>query len=279
MKYVPKLEKSRKRLVNTRDLDYIIELVLLSGWIKNADPLSLIISSNVGAGKTELVKQYSEVRGVKFLSEATAYGIKSRFLRDIQIGKIKHIIIGDLLVPLSKQKKTRDDFIAFFNTIIEDGVKSIHTYAQHWEGKSAVKCGLIVTIAKPDFLSKSRRWGAMGFLSRCIPLTYGYSSATKVRIYQHIATAQSLTKLPKKHIWLPPRPVTIKQDPKLNLKLIELSMDFEKMEKVYGFRRQEQLQTLLMANALKNKRLQVTRKDYNKILELSKYINLSFKEI
>jgi len=271
--------ETRKRLVNTEQLEYIIELVLLSGWIKNADQLSLIISSKVGAGKTELVKQYSEVRGVKFLSEATAFGIKSQFLRDIKSGKIRHIIIGDLLVPLSKQKKTREDFIAFFNTIVEDGVESIHTYAQHWEGKGAVKCGLITTIAEPDFLSRSRRWVAMGFLSRAIPLTYGYSPATKVRIYQNIATAQSLTELPKKHIWLPLRPVTIKQDPQLNLKLIELSMDFEKMEKVYGFRRQEQLQTLLMANALKNKRLQVTRKDYNKILTLSEYINLRFKEI
>lgn len=270
---------SRKQLVDIADLEYIIELVLLSGWIKNADPLSLIISSNVGAGKTELVKQYSEVRGVKFLSEATAYGIKSKFLRAIQTGLIKHIIIGDLLVPLSKQKKTRDDFLAFGNTIIEDGVQAIHTYAQHWEAKSTVKCGLITTIAKPDFLSKSRRWRDMGFLSRAIPLTYGYGPTTKVKIYQHIAAAQTLTELPRKRIWLPLKPVTIEQDPDLNMKLIELSMDFEKMEKVYGFRRQEQLQTLLMANALKNRRHRVAKEDYDRILELSAYINLRYKEI
>lgn len=275
MHYVLRL----RRLVNTEPLDDIIELVLLSGWIKNADPLSLIISSKVGAGKTELIKQYSETRGVIFLSEATAYGIKTEFLRDIERGNIKHIMIGDLLVPLSKQKKTRQDFIAFFNTIIEDGVKAIHTYAQHWEGKNTVKCGLITTIAELDFLSKSRRWRAMGFLSRAIPLTYGYSRATKARIYQHIAAAQTLTEIPKKHIRLPSKPVTIKQDPELNRRLIGLSMDFEKMEDVYGFRRQEQFQTLLMANALKNKRPRPILKDYYQVLDLAEYINLDFKKV
>lgn len=278
MQYVHYLE-SRKRLVNTKDLEYIIELILLSGWIKNADPLSLIISAKVGGGKTELIKQYSNTRGVRFLSEATAFGIKSAFLRDIQSGQIKHLMIGDLLVPLSKQKKTRDDFIAFFNTIIEEGVNSIHTYAQHWHGKKPVKCGLITTIAEPDLLSRSRRWAALGFLSRAIPLTYGYSQSTKMKVYRHIAKSQNLCELPKKTMRLPPSPTIIRQNIRLNLKLIELSMELERWEKVYGFRRQEQLQTLMMANALKNKRRQVTSEDYDRILDLSEYINLRFKEI
>jgi hypothetical protein len=64
---------------------------------------------------------------------------QSQYLEDIKSGKIRHIIIGDLLAPLSKQKKTRDDFIAFFNSLIEEGVISVHTYAQHWDSKISVK--------------------------------------------------------------------------------------------------------------------------------------------
>jgi len=266
-------------LININDLDYIIELVLLSGHIKNADPLSLIVSSKVGAGKTEVLKQYIGTRGVKFLTEATAFGIKSAFLKDIQDGNIRHLIIGDLLVPLSKQKKTRDDFIAFFNTIMEEGVESIHTYAQHWDGNSNVKCGLITSIAEQDLLRKSRRWYEMGFLTRAIPLTYGYSSYTRYKIYEHIATSNDLSEMPKKKIWIPNRPIKIRQNQSLNLKLIELAMKVEKWENVYGFRRLEQLQTLLMANALKNRRHRVTREDFDKVMDLSEYINLDFKEI
>jgi len=270
---------TKKRLVNTTDLEYIIELVLMSGYIKNADPLSLIISSKVGAGKTEILKQYRQLKGILWLSEATAYGIKSKYLEQIRKGKIRHIIVGDLLVPLSKQKKTRDDFVAFLNVIIEEGVRSVHTYAQHWDSEKFVKCGLITTIAEPDLLRKSRRWYEIGFLSRAIPVTYSYSNPTKIEIYKEIATSSDISQIPPKNMWLPKRPHYVKPNKELNLKLIELSMNIEKWEDVYGFRRQEQLQTLLMANALKNKRLKVTEEDYNKIMELSKYLNLDFKEI
>jgi hypothetical protein len=273
------LSEGRKMLIDTDDLEYTIELVLLSGHIKNADPLSLIISSKVGAGKTEILKQYIGTRGFKFLTEATAYGIKSEFLEEIQSGKIRTIGIGDLLVPLSKQKKTRDDFTAFWNTIMEEGVESIHTYAQHWEGNSSVKCGLVTTIAETDLLRKSRRWHEMGFLTRAIPLTYGYSTSTRYKIYEHIATSNDISEMPKKKIWLPNRPIEIRQNSSLNLKLIELAMKVEKWENVYGFRRLEQFQTLLMANALKNKRHEVMRQDFDRVMELSKYINLDFKEI
>jgi hypothetical protein len=239
----------------------------------------LLISSRVGAGKTEIVKQYSKVRGIKLISEPTAFGIKKEHLDAIAEGEIKHIIIGDLLMPLSKHKKTREDFIAFWNTMMEEGISSIATYAQSWNGDKDVKCGLITTIAESDLLRKSRRWFEMGFLSRAIPLTYSYTSKTKVKIYTHIAGAGDISELPKKRMWLPPRMVKIRQARSLNLKLIEISMGIEKWEKVYGFRRQEQLQTLMMANALKNKRHRVLEEDYDKIMELSEFINLDFKEI
>jgi len=272
-------QPKQKRLINTQGLEDAIETVLCSGYIKNADPLSLIISSKVGAGKTEIIKQYRKCRGVLFLSEATAYGIKSRYLEDIERGKIRHIFVGDLLTPLSKQKKTRDDFVAFFNNLIEEGVGSIHTFAQHWDGQKFVKCGLITTITEPDLLRRSRRWNEMGLLSRAIPLTYGYSPSTKVKIYKHIANCDDIKDVPVKNFWLPKAPIRVKQDKSLNLKLIELAMETEKWEKVYGFRRLEQLQTLLMANALKNYRTRVTEEDFDEIMELSKYINLRFEEI
>ena len=118
-------------------------------------------------------------------------------------------------------------------------------------------------------MSISRRWYEMGFLSRAIPLTYSYSTRTKIRIYKHIAESEDITQIPAKKIWLPKKPVYVKPNPELNMKLIELSMEMEKWEKVYGFRRQEQLQVLMMANALKNKRRHVTEEDYETIVELS----------
>ena len=86
-----------KKLIDLQIPEYVVELVLKSGYIKNADPLSLIISAPVGSGKTEIINQYRNCQGVLYLSEATAYGIKSKYLETIKSGKIRHIIIGDLL--------------------------------------------------------------------------------------------------------------------------------------------------------------------------------------
>lgn len=271
--------QNHKHLIGIEDLVYIIELIILSAWIKNVDPLSLIISAKVGAGKTELLKLFSKIKGVKFLSEPTAYGIKKKYLDEIKAGIIRVLMIGDLLGPLSKQKKTRDDFIAFLNMVIEEGILEIQTYAQDWASKKFVKCGLITTIAEHDLRRKSRRWFEMGFLSRALPLTYSYSSSSKIKIYKEIAYSTDTSEMPVKKMWLPREPVEIKPNPHLNLKLIELSMNVEKWEDVYGFRRQEQFQTLMMANALKNGRKHVTEEDYEKIIDLSRYINLSFKEV
>lgn len=69
-----KRKNKRKHLIKTNILEYIIELVILSGYIINADPLSLIIAARVGAGKTELIKLFRKAR-------ARCYGSQMRMLR------------------------------------------------------------------------------------------------------------------------------------------------------------------------------------------------------
>jgi len=73
----------------------------------------------------------------------------------------------------------------------------------------------------------------------------------KMKIYRHIATSDDISEIPPKKFWLPKNPVRVKPNKHLNLRLIEFAMQTEKWQEVYGFRRLEQLQTLLMANALK----------------------------
>jgi hypothetical protein len=268
-----------ERLINTETLEEIIELVLWSGRIANADPLSLIISSKVGAGKTKILKQYSNVLGAKYLTEVTAYGIKRYYLDKIKSGEIRHLLIGDFLAELSKQKKTKDDTIAFFNELMEEGVNAVASYAVYFDEPDAIKCGIITTIAQADFLRKSHRWYEMGFLSRAIPLTYSYSKLSEVKIYKHIAECTDMQSDLKKDLWLPKIPVRVIPNKNLNTQLIEVSMKMSEWEKAYGFRKQEQLQTLMMANALKRGSMEVEQEDYDKVLELTQYINMYFNEV
>jgi len=267
------------KLINTEKLEELIELAILSGRVRGADPVSLLISAKIGTGKTAIVKQYREVPTCKYVTETTAFGIQQKYLPLIESGQIRHLIIGDLVNPLSKQKSTRETFIAFMNCLIEDGLKAIATYYMRWESKEPIKCGMITTIAQPDLLYAAGRWYEIGFLSRCVPVTYSYSPSTKMRIHQEIAEGEDMYEPPPKYVWVPPVFCPVKPNKEINVSLIELVCKFEEAEKVYGFRRQKQIQTLLMANALKNRRLHVTQEDADTIMELCNYINLDFKEI
>jgi hypothetical protein len=116
-------------------------------------------------------------------------------------------------------------------------------------------------------------------LTRAIPVSYSYSRQTRLKIYENIATADDIRDVHFKKLDLPEEPVFVQPNVNLNMKMIELSMGMEKWEQVYGFRRQTQLQTLMMSNALMNGRDKVTQEDYDAIDYLSKYINMDYKEI
>jgi len=264
-------------LIGLEKIEDIIELVLYSGHIKNARPLSLMIIAPIGSGKTELLKSVSTNKGIAYLTDATAYGIIKNCFTDLKLGKLKHLIIPDLLTPLSKQRSTRDTFVAFLNALIEEGIAEIRTYVIS-EKFENLKCGIITSIPQDDFKMSRKNWRRIGFLSRCIPVSYTYPQSSVIQILQSIAK-EGLYILSERKVTLPEKDVYIKESKEINERLIPISIVFQQAEKVYGFRKQKQLQTLMMANALRSGRHEVNESDYKKVLDLSDYMNLDFKEV
>jgi hypothetical protein len=92
----------RNEMVGTERLELVIELVLWSGCLKNERPLSLLIIARPESGKSGLVLKYRENGpGVVVLTDCTAWGIQRHFLNAMKSKAIHHIIIPDLLTPLS----------------------------------------------------------------------------------------------------------------------------------------------------------------------------------
>ena len=162
-------------LQKVESVEEILKLVFASGYIKNAYPVSTIIVANVGCGKTSILKKFSVTEGVAYITDVTAYGIINTFYKEIKEKNIKHLIIPDLIAPLSKAKSTVNTFISFINALIEEGILRISTYAIDIE--EPIKCGLVTAIAKEDLFSGHRKetWHRVGFLSRMIPISYSYS--------------------------------------------------------------------------------------------------------
>jgi hypothetical protein len=278
-------------LIKLQKITELLELAIYSGHIKDEQPVSALITAPPEAGKTELVMKLAQNDGVIALTDCTAFGIMRDYGKAIRERKIRHLIIPDLVRPMSRGKETVHSLIAFLNALVEEGVMRISTYAEQVgapilttdleEKIVPVKCGLIATIAKDILLDGRHHWARMGFMSRMLPISYEYGVPTKLEIHKSIAKKEYLAETPLK-LALPNDDFKIQliapeADELMILSTTLASLtDRHNPERTYGFRLQKHLQRLAMASALKDGREQVQKGDVELIQELSSCINLDY---
>jgi hypothetical protein len=267
----------------------LLELVVLSGHIRGEQPVSALVTAPPEAGKTTMVMKFVTNEGLVVLTDCTAYGIMYDYGELITQGRIKHLVIPDLIRPMSRGKDTVHSLVAFLNALIEEGVVSISTYAEHVgvqnQGNSvqlAVRCGLITTMAQGVLLDGRHHWARMGFMSRLLPISYTYNASTQLDIHMAIANRDYLSDTPIR-LNLPTEDVEIRLQSPQTDELITLASGLNSIitstnnpERVYGFRLQKHLQRLAMASALKHGRDIVSQDDVDYLRSLSGCINLEY---
>jgi len=262
-------------LIHLEPLKEIVECALLSPYVKNEKPISLLIVAKAESGKSSVMKQYRENKGVVYLTDCTAYGITRDVLPKIVSGEIKTIMIPDLLTPLSKQTKTRQSFVAFLNNLIEEGVAKIRTYSTVWNRD--VKANVITAITDEALRDARHSWAKMGFLSRFIVFSYSYgiSNVTKILNYysEHgLKSKNTKVKLPKRH-------VDVKLSKETANRLNPIAMRIGEQFRLYGFRAKINFRSLLKCLAYRNGRKVVAEEDFQEFLELADYLNFDFNPI
>jgi hypothetical protein len=263
-------------LYKTEPIEKILKLVILSGWIKNAETISCLIVCKVGGGKTSIVNKYIKTKKLLFITDTTAFGIINEFYPQLVKGEVNHIVIPDLISPLSRSQSTVNTFIAFMNNLIEEGVFRASTGTIRISEYARV--GLISTIAKEDLFDKRHGWTRIGFLSRLIPISYEYSKSDAIDIITKLSH-DDIERNTITDFKIPEKPVEIKGDNVIFEKLVPFAVGLQEAEGVYGFRRIKQLKILTMANALLNGRDKVNEEDFLAVKELLNYINLDCNKL
>jgi hypothetical protein len=278
-------------MIKVEKIQNLVELAILSAYLKGEQPVSLLITAPVEAGKTELLLQFASNKGVLVLTDATAFGIMRDYGQPIINRQIRHLIIADLIKPMSRSKDTVHTLITFLNGLLEEGIFRMSTYADKTgsplqgiainQQPIPVKCGLITTMAKEVLLDGRHHWSRVGFMSRLLPISYDYTVATQAEIHESISKRAYLENKPIE-LDLPNEDVDIelpqKQAEQLTLlsSFILSSTRKDSPERVYGFRLHKHLQRLAMANALKEKRDKVQDRDAELLRELSVCLNLDY---
>ncbi len=265
-------------MIGTKELEYLVKTTLFSGYLEGERPLSLLIAAEVESGKTEMISRFRENKGILFISDASAWGILDEHLDDLSKGTIKHIIIPDLLVPLSRNSDTVNTLIGFLNSLTEEGIKEIRTYAMSFCFPKPIVAGLITAITRKDLNLRRVRWGSIGFMSRLLPVSFSYSQETVKIILDSIAKREYYHDKAHK-LNFPTDPTKVDLPPEIGLRLEPLTVAMAAAQEVYGFRIQKQLQRLAMSHALMCGRTLVTWEDFDVVGDLVKYINLNYTKI
>jgi hypothetical protein len=259
----------------------MIRLTLLTAYIKNVPkPNSLIIIAKPESGKTEVMKKFQIYKNVAYLSDVTAFGIQRDLLGKIESAEVRHIMIPDLLKPLSRKESTVNSFITMMNGLIEEGVAAMSTYATPGlvTFKKPVRVGLITAITSDEFNDNRHNWKKKGFLSRTIPFSYSYGLNTINKVFESILELDYMKEQDVK-LNIPKQDAAIKLLEKYARSILPSTTMIAKAQDTYGFRLQKQFQALLQASALDHKRRSVNGSDVERVRGLMNWVNFDEKPI
>jgi hypothetical protein len=273
----------RWEIESLKDLDAIVDilkLVILSAYVRSVTkPVSLLIIAKPESGKTDVMKKFAVNKNIAYLSDVTAYGIQRDYLNAIENREVRHIMIPDLLKPLSRKESTVNTFITLMNSLIEEGIAAVSTYATpRLVYSEPVKCGLITAIASDEFHDHRHKWKRLGFLSRTIPFSYSYGIPTVNKVFQYIIGLDYL-KEHDIHLEIPERDKDIKLPREYAQAILPSTASIAQAEEMYGFRLQKQFQALLQASALDHRRKSVNKSDVGRILRLMNWVNFDERPI
>jgi len=253
----------------------MIECALISPYIKNENPISLMIVAKPESGKTSAMKKYRQNKGIIYVTDCTAYGLTRDVLPKMVSGEIKTIVIPDLLTPLSKATKTRRSFVAFLNNLIEEGIVKVTTYAMIWDRN--VKANVITAVTDQALFDGRHEWAKMGFISRFIVFSYSYNLSTIIEILNRYSRTGLV--IDNKKMKFPKNPVQIHLSEHMADQLNPVAIKIGEQCELYGIRAKINLRTLLKSLAYRNKSKEVTDIEFQEFLELANHMNFKFNPL
>jgi len=278
-------------IVGIQPLIDIASLTLQTAFITDSvdkyRPVSLLFVARPESGKTTIISRFQKLNFVYFTNEVTSKTLVDKIFPEIESGKVRFILIPDILNCVKKSTYTREPLLQTLKSLVDEGVTRIQTPFKDYEFKKPIKAGLITAITRSELYSKQGRYSLyqdlkrIGFLSRMIPFSYEYPIDKLMKIFEYVMSGRteedSKAVIPK--IKQLKKLKRYEPDQTLFSLLLPISQKLASFMDAYGIRTQKNLQKLCYANALLNNRSYVTREDVDKILYLGRWMNFDFNPL
>jgi hypothetical protein len=256
---------------NLIKLEPVIEIVRAAIWtgkLSDEKPVSVMLVAEQESAKTEVLKYFRNTTSLAYISDLTSRGLSS-FKGDIESGKLRHLVVLDLVRILAHGRGVSERTIQTLASLMEEGESSIADAGGKEQWKNFPKIGVLMGITDAFFKARRGKWRQTGFLTRFVPVSFSYSSLTVDKIHRSISEGK---KLPDAHTEpLPEHQVQIVCDEKFSHEISMRAKTLGTQMKTYGFRYHRVLRSLAKARARMKNRGWVKQEDVDVVMKWSEF--------
>lgn len=249
----------------------IVRTAIWSGRIADERPVSVMLIAEQESAKTEVLKYFSGTSTLRYFSDLTSKGINP-LKGDIERGRIRHLVLMDLVRIVSHGKATSERTLQTLATLMEEGESASSDPGSMLVWDNFPKIGCLMGITTPYFNSRRAHWRKTGFLTRFIPVCYSYNSGTVMDIHKSIAKGKGFPKPNPEKLPEFPNAVVIPKAIADEI-AIRARMIGQEME-TYGFRYHRVFRALVKSTARLRGSGEVNKEDLEKVLSWSKFFTM-----
>lgn len=267
-------------MIGTKDLEILLEDVLISGSLADERPVSLIMIAPPGMGKSDMVLQYRQSEGVVATTETTFFALMTMHGQAMQQGKLHHIIVPDLGPIINKPREGALRELSQFGALVAEGLINWRSARGAFAvGNQPVRCGIIFCITPYSYREKLAMLTDEGFLSRFLIASFALHDDLVSHIHDQISAGSVNAHLETKLLaqWKEKQSVSIAPRIDRFLRSSGIIEQVRDLSDTAGFRTHHHLRTLLKANALRRGRHEVGRDDIDDLIALSQYLGVQMR--
>lgn len=172
-------------MIGTEPLCEIIETVIFSAYLHHAIPISTMLIGPSGAGKSKVLMQYQNSIGCHVTTDITSMGLQELLAKDKE-QKMRFIVIPDFNIVLSHRQSTLQLTIGNLLSVTSEGTIRIDDGREVKETKHG-PVGIMSAMTRDMYAMTGKKWTALGFSRRFLPINYDYSLKTREQIQFSIA--------------------------------------------------------------------------------------------
>src|SRR6267142_2562543 len=175
------------KVLHCQPLQDIINCAIASARLTHI-PISILLVSQSGAGKSMLLNAYGNVPGVHRTDSFSASGIYT-LCRDDPKNEIRHILVSDLNIPLSRKSSTVTMLIGTLIGLMTEGMVRIDDGRMEGKHIPHRPIGLLTAMTIEEFARNAKLMHRVGLIRRLIPIFFEYKTSSEMDILRYYSQA------------------------------------------------------------------------------------------